>query len=504
VLNTTHRRIDRKGPFPVPLWWLSHHSHPAARYSRDLCSEKFHLTRLPGYCTSQPQRVVRRCGALKIGILLADISRMERRLNPPLAVVTLLALVPACFSDFSDSTPASTDDNEIDGKADGVANATDIVTTKLGLDFATKQGRATLTFARRGTVSLEAAGLTIRTVRDASGSKTFRVRAGRLIVRDVISPLLVDYGFSQHENSDGLLAGGSTVIWPYFCGNLFPCDSRPSDGTTFEIDITGIPSNQRALYPHLITAEAPAYQMAFAVGDYTTKALGTTAAGTRVSVSWLPGGQAAAIEGTKHLTKAFDWFERNLGPYRFGSDVGSVAAKWGGGAFGGMEHHPLWHVATDAMSNQETHVHEAAHGWFGDGIRIKCWEDFVLSEGTVSYLAARAIGQVDGAAAEKDIWRGYQDELDTARADGDRVAWPTGCNKVDILKDGLFSSFPYMEGAFFYKDVATAVGVATLDRVLSKFYMAHRGQAAGMADMIALIKSETGFDPSALVAKWLR
>jgi hypothetical protein len=44
VLNTSRRRIDRKGPFPVPLWWLSHHIHPAARYSRDLCSEKFHLT----------------------------------------------------------------------------------------------------------------------------------------------------------------------------------------------------------------------------------------------------------------------------------------------------------------------------------------------------------------------------------------------------------------------------------------------------------------------------
>jgi hypothetical protein len=44
VVNTTHRRIDRKGPFPVPLWWLSHHIHPAARYSRDLCSEKFHVS----------------------------------------------------------------------------------------------------------------------------------------------------------------------------------------------------------------------------------------------------------------------------------------------------------------------------------------------------------------------------------------------------------------------------------------------------------------------------
>lgn len=442
-----------------------------------------------------------------IGIQLAVAAGMKRIMSHSI-VGSLTALLATTLLAGVGCTDETDDVSDVvvaaDGKEDSIASATDVVSTKLGLDFKNKLGKATLTFAKRGSVSLEAAGLTITSVRDGNGPKTYRMRSGRLVATDVVSPLQVEYRFAQQSNSDGLLAGGSTVLWPYFCGNLFPCDSRPSDGTTFEVDITGVPSGKTVIYPHLISNLAPAYQFAFAVGDYHTEHLGRTAAGTQVSVSWLPNGETAAREGTKNLVKAFQWLETNIGPYQFGNDVGSVAAVWGAGAYGGMEHHPYWHVATDAMDNEETHVHEAAHGWFGDGIRLKCWEDFVLSEGTVSYLAARAIGQVAGADAEADIWVGYQRELDSARAGGDRISWPTGCNKVDIIKDGLFSTFPYMEGAFFYKAVAAQVGVAKLDAVLSKFYMTYRGKAAGMADMVALIKRETGFDPKALVTKWLR
>ena len=182
----------------------------------------------------------------------------------------------------------------------------------------------------------------------------------------------------------------------------------------------------------------------------------------------------------------------------------SVSVVWGEGFYGGMEHHPYWHVASDAMDNEETHAHEAAHGWFGDGIRLRCLEDFVLSEGTVSYLAARSVGQVVGAEAEAKIWDGYRTELASAIATGGAPAWPTGCNQIDILTDKLFTNLPYMEGAYFYKDVAAKVGADVLDGVLHKFYMAHRGQAAGMQDMVDLIRRETGFDPKTLVAQRLR
>src|SRR5439155_1140405 len=146
----------------------------------------------------------------------------------------------------------------------------------------------------------------------------------------------------------------------------------------------------------------------------------------------------------------------------------------------------------------------AAHGWFGDGIRLRCWEDFVLSEGTVSYLAAHVIGKIVGPEAETAIWHEYAGELSAAIQAGGAPAWPVGCNKIDILKDKLFTNIPYKEGAFFYKDVAAKVGADALDGVLHRFYLAHRGQPAGMQDMIDAIKADTGFDPAQLVADRLR
>jgi aminopeptidase N len=168
-----------------------------------------------------------------------------------------------------------------------------------------------------------------------------------------------------------------------------------------------------------------------------------------------------------------------------------------------MEHHPYWHVAKDAMGDEVTQAHEAAHGWFGDGVRLRCWEDFVLSEGTTSYLAARALTEV-APAMEAQIWADYQDELDAAIADGGAPAWPTGCNAIDIIEDNLFTNLPYMQGAFFYKDVAAAVGADVLDGVIARFYQAHKNKAASMKDMVDAIERETGFDTDALVAARLR
>jgi hypothetical protein len=127
----------------------------------------------------------------------------------------------------------------------------------------------------------------------------------------------------------------------------------------------------------------------------------------------------------------------------------------------------------------------------------------VLSEGTVSYLSARALSVVD-PSQEQAIWDEYKAELDDAEASGGAPAWPRGCNQIDIIKDNLFTNLPYMEGAFFYKEVADAVGADVLDGVIGRFYRAHHNQPAGMQDMIDAIETDTGFDPSAIVEKRLR
>jgi hypothetical protein len=385
--------------------------------------------------------------------------------------------------------------------------ARDVVATHLDVDLATHTATARVTLAphaRRG-ASLEVQGLHDLRVTTPDGRPVpHRVVDGRL---DLAIPARqevevdVAYAFGEQPRLEGLTARGTTFLWPTFCGNLFPCKSDPADGVRLSLEVTG--GAQTLVFPARLDADAPSYVLAWAEGDYRRLDLGATGAGTRVAVFHRPDEEGAALEGTEPLLDAFDWLETTYGAYLFGSEVGSVSVDWGAGAFGGMEHHPYWHVSRDSMADAETHVHEAVHGWFGDGVRIACWEDLVLSEGTTSYVTARALEAVRGAAAGEAVWASYDARLDAVVASDDRVARPDGCGEVDVLRD-LWNDVVYVKGAFFYRAVEAAIGRDAMDRVLARFYAEHGGGAASVDDMLAAIEEETGFDPGPLADRWLR
>lgn len=403
-------------------------------------------------------------------------------------------LVAACGSDpHHEPVPAT-------------ANASrEVVDTNLTFDLAAKSGLAVITFgpSTSAGASLEVEGLTITSVTAVDGTDLQFTPAGDFGLDASKQPetVTIAYTYTTHDNFQGISSTGWTLSWPYYCGNMFPCHSQPSDGTTFELALQHVPAGKVAVFPTAIASPAPAYQLAWAIDDYTELELGTTPAGTKISTWWRNTGtneMTRAMAGTQHLVAAFDWLETTLGAYTFGDHYGSVSVKWGPGAFGGMEHHPFIHIAAPAIGAENTQVHEASHGWFGDGIRLQCWEDFVLSEGTVSYLANRAL---DAVAPGTATWTADAAEL--ATLDGTALVWPQTCGAVDVLKDHLFTRAPYDRGEFFYKGVADKVGAAKLDRALAAFYAAHHGATGHMADMLTTIQTVTGYDPTACAQTWL-
>lgn len=382
---------------------------------------------------------------------------------------------------------------------------TDVVHVALEVSLAAREATARIDMApRSGATALEAGGLDVTEVVANGEPVSFdKDEQGHLIVDTDAEQITVRYAFHEQHDGDGWLASGSTLLWPYHCGNLFPCNSDPNDGLTFELEVGDAP--QPLIYPSQVATDTPAYVLAWAMGDYTEHELGATSHGTRLSVWHLPGGEARALSGTRDLVSAFDYFETALGAYAFGDHAGSVEADWQGGAYGGMEHHPYSHVGSGSMGDASTHIHEAAHGWFGDGVRIACWEDFVLSEGTVSYLTARATGAVLGADAEAAVWSSYEGRLQSAmQSSALKVAWPEGCGEIDILEDRLFSSVPYMKGAFFYRALERRIGVDVLMGALAVFYTEHVGGAATMSELLDVIAVESGYDPHACARAWLR
>ncbi|WP_104982176.1 M1 family metallopeptidase [Sorangium cellulosum] len=389
----------------------------------------------------------------------------------------------------------------------------DILSTALDLDITTLAGKATIVLAPSDSTaaSFEVGDLEITSVQDPSGALEYELRPGQLHVgvpsTGSNATLVIDYTFKPHASFDGWMPEqGVSLLWPNFCGNLFPCKSDPSEGVIFTMHVTGVPEGMTAIYPDRIPVAAPSYMPAIAVAEFIKLELGTTPGGTHVNVWHLPGEEANAASGAAHLVEVFDFLETTYGPYPFGSSVGPVSADWGGGAYGGMEHHPFWHVASSALASEDVTAHEAAHGWFGNGVRIACWEDFVLSEGTATYLAAHALEQVG-----VDAWADYECQLKTiCDPEGTRntIALPDTCNEIDILTHPLWSNVPYMKGAFFFRQVAEVIGAGVLDQALREFYLTNVGDAARMQDLLDHIETSTDSDGAAavdaLATEWLR
>ncbi len=417
------------------------------------------------------------------------------------SLVAVFGFCALCGCGGSSATPDASMLGPTANLARGIAD------TDLAIDVALQTGTATLMFEASaepgGTV--EVGDLEIESVQIAGADLAFAIAAGKLDLALPASdaPIAVrfTYRWKHHESFKGVSASGYTLTWPYYCGNVFPCHSDPADGTTFSLALAGVAAGKTAVFPARIPAEAPAYQVAWSIDDYTELALGATTAGTALSVWYRPGELAAAQQGSGYLVAAFDWLERTIGPYKFGPKAGTVSAKWGAGAFGGMEHHPFWHVGTAALGDVETTTHEAVHGWFGDGIRINCWEDFVLSEGTVTYLAGRALDVVAPTVGDA-IWQSYQNDLGEITPT-DKV-WPASCGMIDVLEDRLFTRAPYMRGAFFYRGVALKVGAVKLDDALRTFYTANATKPATMQSMLDTIRTVTGYDPTTCANMWLR
>lgn len=383
----------------------------------------------------------------------------------------------------------------------------DVLSTRLEVDLETTSARATIRLAEASApgASLEAGGLTIDRVEVDGVPTRFTAQDGALHVAApaTATELAVDYGFAAQPRLEGF-KDGLTLTWPYHCGNLFPCDSRPDDGLTFELSVRA-PEGQQVVYPARIEADAPSYMLAWAAGPYEEHEIGTTPRGRRVSIWAKPEQLATTRAATRRLPELFDWLETTYGDYAYGDHVGSVVVDWGPGGLGGMEHHPYWHVSAADAGDVSVHVHEAAHGWYGNGVRIECWEDFVLSEGTVTYMATRAIEQVLGPEAGRARWEAHQRRLEALQAGSrSKIAWPRGCNELDILDDGLFGPAPYVKGAMFYRAVADQIGAEELDAVLHDFYLAHRGRAARFDDVLAAIRTASGLDAGPCAIAWLR
>jgi aminopeptidase N len=127
----------------------------------------------------------------------------------------------------------------------------------------------------------------------------------------------------------------------------------------------------------------------------------------------------------------------------------------------------------------------------------------VLSEGTTTYLTARAIEAVDGPTAAASVWTDYRRRLVRERGPAaPRDVWPGGCERHDPSE--VYGGLVYVKGAYFYRALEQRIGRAELDAALAAAVARYRGRAATMQDVLDVIEASSGYDPDDCARAWLR
>lgn len=387
----------------------------------------------------------------------------------------------------------------------------------LSFDFSERGRAEPASFPARAVITLEdAAGprcvleadpdrLLIDEVRALGKSVPFTMKDGRLVVSAPGARKLdISYRVRPTDDTNGYglvrdrHAGRMwTLTWPYNTGALFPSSSRPHDGATAKVTVRTTRGEQvvSAGKKHSdgsfhLDKEVPAYAIAFYTGRFADG--GTTRRRHGVDVR-LHGLGHKVPDGTRELVrttvaKAVEFFSHWLGPYPFGGHLNVVEIE---SAYGGMEHAGAVAVGVGQgkADTVEAGVHEAAHHWFGDGVRIAHWGELWMSEGFTNYATFRFFRAHEGEAKFRALLDAAKDALREQLAKH-RTQALRGARTTDP-QAGL-TWVPYMHGAWMLRMLEVKLGSAVLDALLGAWFRAKRHDAVDTEAFIGFAERATG------------
>ncbi|RBY85298.1 M1 family metallopeptidase [Blastococcus sp. TF02A-26] len=327
---------------------------------------------------------------------------------------------------------------------------------------------------------------------------------------------LGDSGFLQ--TGDGALAVGqpdSAAAW-------FPVNDHPADAATVEVSIA-VPEGLEAVSNGALlgsttedgwttwrwAADQPMapYLVTLAVGEFRLDEYEEGGIGYVDAVDPALDDQEAAGSETLGSTAdaafsrqpevlAFlaEWF----GPYPFDQAGGIVDDVPDMGFALETQTRPVYAPAffTDAASAEAVVVHELAHQWAGDSVRVGAWQHIWLNEGFATYA--------EWLWAEEEGTSTAQEEFDrlAARPAGSSF-WQIPIGDPGPDTDRLFSSAVYQRGAMTLHAVRTALGEDDFAELLQEWFGAEAGQAVTTEDFVALAEEVSGQDLDDLFAEWL-
>ena len=151
----------------------------------------------------------------------------------------------------------------------------------------------------------------------------------------------------------------------------------------------------------------------------------------------------------------------------------------------------------DAVGGDLVVVHELAHQWTGDLVRLAGWQHLWLNEGFATYAQWLWLER-EGLVTVQQQYDAYLSDLLPA----DDPFWSVLPGNPGPGPE-LFSGAVYQRGALTLHALRQAVGDDAFFRTLRSWTSTRAGTAVTTADFIALAEQESGRDLDALFQAWL-
>lgn len=301
----------------------------------------------------------------------------------------------------------------------------------------------------------------------------------------------------------------SSLNWPSKARRWLPLRDHPSDGAMIAMNLTfprsfTVLSNGKQVartdnadgtstWRYEALTPMPTY--AFHVAAYEGWKVddSRSASGVPITTYMYSSTHASQRAVYGDLPAALDFYESTFGKYRWGKASFVEEPIFGGG----MEHASVVSMDetlfTDPAQARTTGVHELAHHWSGNLVRIRTWNDFWLSEGFTEYLTARFLAAHDGPEAKRQIYREYLGRALAADRSNPHPLRPAD-PEIDVLS--IFDAISYQKGALVLHALEKVVGEEQLTGFLKGWFDRHAFGARTTADLQAELSAATGKDLS--------
>ena len=300
----------------------------------------------------------------------------------------------------------------------------------------------------------------------------------------------------------------STLNWPSKARRWLPVRDHPRDGAKIAFTITA-PRKYRIVATGKATGNSdnpdgtrtwqfktmtpmPTYCFHFSAYDKWEVKQDASVLGLPIDYYYHNKSSAVLTDVYGIVPSALEFFEKNFGRYRWQSLSYIEEPVFG---LSGMEHATAISMDPNIFGiisfARSAAVHELAHHWAGNLVRIRNWNDLWLSESFAEYLTFRFLTTQDGPYSESQL---YRYSLLVAMTGDQQFGYAIRPLKPVTDPVKILSPIVYQKGALVLRLLEKIVGRQKFTRSLKEWFETNATKAVTTEDLKKAMSDSLGMD----------